>query len=246
GSKLRGLKDMFSLPLGKQFAPAGGPPIPSKFHLDDIADGNVSKIDKAVREQQKKNLADGMYSGTKKVDPGDVKVNKGPEGSTKGGSNLDLAEWDTKRVSGNVFKIDKYGNRKIRSSDFKKFKKDMKKEGIEVVIDKVKVPKDKAGGFDPETGIMYFREKPSQIAAFHESIHAKQWLELGKEKYLKQSTLEREEHVYKIIMENTKQFTRAEIIATERYIYKLRNNGQPAPFGWPPSNSDIFKGCLDE
>ncbi|WP_240764978.1 zincin-like metallopeptidase toxin domain-containing protein [Paenibacillus dendritiformis] len=158
---------------------------------------------------------------------------------------LDLAEWDTKRVRGNVFKIDKYGNRKIRASDFKKLKKDMDKEGIEVKIDKIKVPKDKAGGFDPETGIMYFREKPSQIAAFHESIHAKQWLELGKEKYLKQSFLEREEHVYKIIMENKKNFTRAELIATERYIYKLRT-GQRPPFGWPPSDSEIFRGCLDE
>ncbi|MGG1619615.1 zincin-like metallopeptidase toxin domain-containing protein [Paenibacillus sp. NRS-1781] len=173
------------------------------------------------------------------------------EGPGNGGikartTDLDQAEWDTKRVSGNVFKNDEYGNRKIRASDFKKFKKDMDQSGIKVVIDKEKVPKNKAGGFDPETGIMYFRGKPSQIAAFHESVHAKQWLELGKNKYLKQSTLEREEHVYKIIMENKKNFTRSELFATERYIYKLRNNGDPAPFGWPPPNSPIFKGCLDE
>jgi hypothetical protein len=173
------------------------------------------------------------------------------EGTRNGGikartTDLDQAEWDTKRVSGNVFKIDEYGNRKIRTSDFKKFKKDMDQSGIKVVIDKEKVPKNKAGGFDPETGIMYFRGKPSQIAAFHESVHAKQWLELGKNKYLKQSILEREEHVYKIIMENKKNFTRAELIATERYIYKLRNNGRKAPFGWPPANSEIFRGCLDE
>ncbi|MEE4562769.1 zincin-like metallopeptidase toxin domain-containing protein [Paenibacillus polymyxa] len=161
-------------------------------------------------------------------------------------TDLDQAEWETKRVSGNVFKIDEYGNRKIRASDFKKFKKDMDQSGIKVVIDKEKVPKNKAGGFDPETGIMYFRGKPSQIAAFHESVHAKQWLELGKNKYLKQSILEREEHVYKIIMENKKNFTRAELIATERYIYKLRNNGRKAPFGWPPADSEIFRGCLDE
>ena len=37
-------------------------------------------------------------------------------------------------------------------------------------------------------------EKRSDIfSAMHESYHAKQWLELGKEKYLKTSTLEREE-----------------------------------------------------
>ncbi|MWC31383.1 zincin-like metallopeptidase toxin domain-containing protein [Paenibacillus sp. MMS18-CY102] len=161
------------------------------------------------------------------------------------GDDLDLAVWDTKRVSGNVFKIDKYGNRKMRASDFKKFKNDMEKAGVKVVIDKVKVPKGKAGGFDPETGIMYFRGTPSQIAAFHESVHAKQWLELGKEKYLAQSILEREEYVYRAIMENKQNFTRAELIATERYIYLLRYN-KKAPYGWPPADSEIFRGCLDE
>ncbi|PEM38856.1 hypothetical protein CN634_11520 [Bacillus pseudomycoides] len=190
---------------------------------------------------------DGTLIG-KKVGPGKVTewVNaRHAESSKFMDGKLDFANWDTKRVSGNVFKFDKNGNRIMRVADFKAYREGLSKQGIEVVIDKKIVPRGKAGGFDPETGKIYFRGRPSQIAAYHENVHAQQWLELGKENYLKQTVLQREEHVYNKIMENRANFTRAEIIATERYIYSLRNGHWP-PYGWPPADSEIFKGCLDE
>ena len=48
-----------------------------------------------------------------------------------------------------------------------------------------------------ETGQIYLRRQPTLLSALNESYHAQQWRELGKENYLKQSTLEREEYVYR-------------------------------------------------
>ena len=62
---------------------------------------------------------------------------------------------------------------------------------------------------------------------------------------MKQTILQREEHVYNTVMKNKANFTRAEITATERYIYSARNE-QKASYEWSPANSEIFKGCLDE
>ncbi|MFF2088872.1 hypothetical protein ACFVVF_00005, partial [Paenibacillus sp. NPDC058174] len=112
GSKLRGLKDMFSLPLGKQFAPAGGPPIPSKFQLDDIADGNVSKVDSALRAQQKQDLADGLYSGNRRVEPDDM-VSKGSEATGKGLLSSNGKFKDTKLQT----KYDEYCKRKYKAGE---------------------------------------------------------------------------------------------------------------------------------
>lgn len=65
----------------------------------------------------------------------------------------------------------------------------------------------------------------------HESYHAKQWIEIGKENYLKLSTLEREGYVYNQIMKNKDLYTSEEILFSQRYIYKLRNGEWP-PTGW--------------
>jgi len=53
---------------------------------------------------------------------------------------------------------------------------------------------------------------------------------MGKENYLKQSTLEREEYVYNEIMRNKDKFSEAEILFSHRYIYKLRRGN------WPPQD----------
>lgn len=62
---------------------------------------------------------------------------------------------------------------------------------------------------------------------------------------MKQTLLQREEHVYNTVMKNKASFTRAEITTAERYIYSIRN-GQKEPYEWPPANFEIFKGCLGE
>jgi hypothetical protein len=111
--------------------------------------------------------------------------------------------------------------------------KDMNGKGIKVVIDKKGkiLPDFAAGGFDPRTGQIVLKKNPTSLSAMHESYHAKQWIEIGKENYLKLSTLEREGYVYNQIMKNKDLYTSEEILFSQRYIYKLRNSEWP-PTGW--------------
>lgn len=81
-----------------------------------------------------------------------------------------------------------------------------------------------------ETGQIYLRRQPTLLSALNESYHAQQWRELGKENYLKQSTLEREEYVYNEIMKNRDMFSKEEILFSQRYIFKLRHGD------WPPKD----------
>ncbi|MCR8844066.1 hypothetical protein NQ117_10250 [Paenibacillus sp. SC116] len=54
-------------------------------------------------------------------------------------------------------------------------------------------------------------------------------MKLGKEKYLKQSRLEREEYVFNEIMKNKDKFSKAEILFSMKYIYKVRHGDWPHP-----------------
>lgn len=62
------------------------------------------------------------------------------------------------------------------------------------------------------------RKELTNLSAIHESYHAKQWKELGKDNYLQQSTLEREEFVYNEIMKNKGLFNDGEILFSQKYI----------------------------
>lgn len=84
------------------------------------------------------------------------------------------------------------------------------------------LPNNAAGGFNFETKEIVLRGKPSYLSLQHESYHAKQYLNLGKEKYLEQTVLEREEHVYNQIIKNKDNFTEKEIYEAQRYIFSLR------------------------
>ncbi len=77
------------------------------------------------------------------------------------------------------------------------------------------------GGFDHETGEVLLRANPTYYEWFHESAHARQWLELGKEGYQSQSVLAREAHVYNEIMANAGQFNRPELRHAQNYIQRL-------------------------
>ncbi len=61
------------------------------------------------------------------------------------------------------------------------------------------------------------------------NVHAKHFGELGKEKYMKLSTIEKEEYVYNEIMKSNDKFNSSEIYEAQRYIYKLRNGQWPLP-----------------
>ncbi len=108
----------------------------------------------------------------------------------------------------------------------------MEDNNIKLIIDrKGKIlPDNAAGGFNYNTGEIVLRDNPSLLSLEHESYHAEQYIKLGKEKYLEQTVLEREEYVYNQIMKNKENFTSNEILEAQRYIYKLRNGG------WPPSD----------
>ncbi|PZT52165.1 WXG100 family type VII secretion target [Paenibacillus silvae] len=145
-------------------------------------------------------------------------------------ANLDYKEWADMPVSGQV-KLAPNGQRIISVRDLKRFTKDMNEQNIKVVIDgKGKIlPEYVAGGFDPKTGQIVLKKEPTYLSAMHESYHAKHWIEIGKEEYLKLSVLEREGYVYNQIMKNKELYTFEEILFSQRYMYKLKNGEWPPP-----------------
>lgn len=113
----------------------------------------------------------------------------------------------------------------------KNFKSEMNKINVKVIFDKKGklLPAKAAGGFDPDTGQIVLRNEASYLSSLHESYHAKQYNLLGKEDYLKQTRLEREEYVYNEIMRNKDLFLGDEIFEAQRYIYFIRNGNWPLP-----------------
>ncbi|WNS41053.1 zincin-like metallopeptidase toxin domain-containing protein [Paenibacillus sp. MMS20-IR301] len=166
---------------------------------------------------------------------GDVKV-KEVEGTAKaraeieGDGDFDLKEWEDMPVSGQI-RLTPDGLRIMSIRDMKKFKSEMNANDVKVIIDKngSVLPQKAVGGFNPNTGQIVLRPDASILSALHESFHAKQFRELGKEKYLKLSTLEKEEFVYNEIMMNKSKFNAEEIYEAQRYIFKLRNGQWPPP-----------------
>ncbi|WP_179031869.1 WXG100 family type VII secretion target [Paenibacillus kribbensis] len=148
------------------------------------------------------------------------------------GHDLDLKSWEEMPVSGQR-RLTSTGHRIMDISEMKSFKKEMGAIDIKVLIDKKDkiLPENAAAGFNPATGEIVLRKESTNLSAIHESYHAKQWKELGKDNYLQQSTLEREEFVYNEIMKNKVLFNDGEILFSQKYIYKLRNGKWPPP-GW--------------
>ncbi|MTH55002.1 transposase [Bacillus mangrovi] len=141
---------------------------------------------------------------------------------------FDFSAWENKSVSGKR-KFTDEGLRVLNIREVKNFKKEMHANGISVKIDKKGIlPNNVAAGFDPHEGAIYLRKKPTYLSATHEGFHAKQWKELGMEKYQLQTRIEKEEHVYKKIIENKHKYNQEEIYEAQRYIFSLRNNGM-----WP-------------
>lgn len=58
----------------------------------------------------------------------------------------------------------------------------------------------------------------------HEGFHAKQWLEIGQEEYMKLGRVAREEYVYKSLVDS-KLLNEVELSHSEWYIEKVRNGG---------------------
>jgi hypothetical protein len=122
-------------------------------------------------------------------------------------------------------------------AELKQFKSEMESLGIKVIVDKKgrMLPHFAEAAFDYNSATIILRKEATNLAALHESYHAKHWLELGKEKYQALSSREREEYVYNQIMKNKDKFNDAEILSAQKYIYKVRNGH------WPPPNWKGFE-----
>ncbi len=114
---------------------------------------------------------------------------------------------------------------RMSRAEVQAFKEAMKQKGIEVEIDKDgHLPDSARAGFDPQKGKIYLRKGATDYEAFHESKHAEQWLALGKDKYLQQSTMQREQYVYDQIAKNKSRFSPAELEHAKNYMNRVRHD----------------------
>ena len=143
------------------------------------------------------------------------------KGKVKTGSKSNSENLDYRKKP--VVEVNPVGETIATRKEIKNYKTYWGRCGIKVKIDKDGIlPERMAAGFDYKDGIIYVREKPSNISMAHEGYHTKQWLKLGKEEYLKLTRLQREELVYEQIMKNQYRFDKASIDNAKIYIDRLR------------------------
>jgi hypothetical protein len=137
--------------------------------------------------------------------------------------------WEGKPQSGKTGFLE---SPRMSRAEMQAFKNDMQQKGIDVIIDKKGVlPEGKQAGFDYQKGKIYLRKGATDYEAFHESKHAEQWLELGKENYLKQNEWQREQYVYDQIIKNKDRFSEKELDHANKYINKKRGEFGIDPIG---------------
>jgi hypothetical protein len=182
-----------------------------------------TKISKSAKVEK-------VVATTDKIVDAEKAVIKLEAGASKAES-LDLRIWEECSVGG-TYQLTPKGLRTAKVRDLKKIKSKMEANDIKLIIDKKGeiLPDYAAGGFDYNKGEIVLRDNPSLLSLQHESFHAEQYAKIGKEKYLQQTVLAREEHVYSRIMKNKENFNIKEILEAQRYIYKLRNGE------WPPND----------
>ncbi|MGE7753339.1 zincin-like metallopeptidase toxin domain-containing protein [Lysinibacillus fusiformis] len=187
-----------------------------------------SNIEESKLARESSNFGEYLKKEKKILD----KIDKRPSKAEQ----FDFKSWEEMPVSGQI-RIAPNGQRLMSVRELKTFKSEMSANNIKVVIDKKGniLPSNAAAGFNPELGQIVLRREPTALSALHESYHAQQWRQLGKENYLKQSTLEREEYVYNEIMRKKDKFSEEEILFSQRYIYKLRSGN------WPPQDWKGFE-----
>lgn len=128
--------------------------------------------------------------------------------------------WEGKPQSGRTGFLE---SPRMSRSEVQTYKRGMNEQGIDVVVDKKGVlPENARAAFDPQTGTIYLRKGATQYEAFHEAQHAQQWRQMGKEAYLRQSRLQREQHVYDQIMKNKDRFGQAELDHARDYMNAVR------------------------
>ena len=101
----------------------------------------------------------------------------------------------------------------------------MNSRGIGVVVDKKsKIIKDEAlAGFDYDRGNIYIKKDTGLLELYHDWYHAEQYLSIGRKEYISLGRLNREEYVYRRIMENKILFNERELEFSKGYIIRLRD-----------------------
>lgn len=118
----------------------------------------------------------------------------------------------------------KIGETLATRKEIRAYKKEWGEVGIKVNIDKkgAILPENVEPAFDFINGNIFLKKKPSVINMHHEGFHAEQWLNIGKEQYVKLSRLEREEYVFEQVMKNKHLFDIPSIEHSIDYIDRLR------------------------
>ncbi|CAD5899479.1 conserved hypothetical protein [Carnobacterium maltaromaticum] len=171
------------------------------------------------------NMGSSLYSASKDYFSKDG-ISGGNSGNLRNSdSDFDL---DHKKVQ-KLF--NEFGEELMTIKDLKKIKLELQKINIDVTFDKKnKILKGTiVAGFDSSTGTIYIKKNPTKLSVLHEAYHAEQFTDLGKPEYLKLSTIEKEEYVFKQIMESN-LFNTSEKLSAQKYIFKLRNGY------WPPAD----------
>ncbi len=80
------------------------------------------------------------------------------------------------------------------------------------------------GGFNAETKQFYLTKNCTELVAFHEQAHLKQYLELGEDVYKTLDKLQKETYVWEQILANKGKWTKAEIEDALWYVNDIRTN----------------------
>ena len=128
------------------------------------------------------------------------------------------------RMKGNL--LLENGRKKARAKQIRQYKGEMRRKGINVVVDKKSkmIPPKMAAGFDRSTKTIYIRKNAGVLDLYHEARHVEQFLNIGLEEYESIGSLAREEYVYAQIMKNSHLFNDEEIKLSQDYINDLRRN----------------------
>jgi len=84
--------------------------------------------------------------------------------------------------------------------------------------------KNLVGAFNSKTGQFFLAKECTELVAFHEQAHLKQFLELGEETYQTLNKLQKETYVFEQILANKNKWTRAELEDALKYLNNIRTD----------------------
>ncbi|TGV30858.1 hypothetical protein EN829_035365 [Mesorhizobium sp. M00.F.Ca.ET.186.01.1.1] len=177
----------------------------------------IGKLQRTVGNTKKNKKGLGKSGNTSEV------ASNGKKAAGTGKNNREVNEtFDYRKVNKQT---NGRGETLATRKEVKQFKKKWEQLGIPVIVDKKgKVLKDGyEAAFNFGNGQILIKKNPTIVNLYHEGYHAEQWMDIGKDAYMKLSRLEREEYVFEQILKNRHLFDEASIGHSLDYIERLRN-----------------------